>query len=619
MPATSLTTSNIRNIAIIAHVDHGKTTLVDALLKQSNLFAAHQKELQQTTIMDSNELERERGVTILAKNTAIYYHDYKINILDTPGHADFSGEVERVLSMAEGCILLVDAAEGVLSQTRFVLRLALHLGLKIIVVINKVDRKDQRVTDVAGEIADLFLSLATTEDQLQFPTLYARGIDGVVGTKITEQPDHSCVIADSTSLQPLFETIVHEIPAPTGDAEQPLQLQINSLDSDPHLGAIAVGKVCRGTLRKGDRVAVLPPMMVESTTQNQISQPATAMIEHLLTHQGLGRQPITETTVGDIVAVTGIKMPQIGSTITSPALPEPLPGLAISEPTVKMRLSVNTSPMAGREADFSTSRQLRDRLAKELQINVGLRVIPEAGGEGVTIVGRGELHLAILIETMRREGYEFSLSRPEVVYKTINSVQHEPWESVSIEAPEDCTGVITSKLSQRRGELKNMIHIRHGVRFEYEIATSNLIGFRSELLSHTSGEAILHSSFLEYRPCGEQAEWSRGGAVIAQQPGSATAYSISKAQERTKLLVNPGDEVYAGQVIGFNQRSEDMIFNIVKGKKLTNMRASSADTTVVLAPAIKPSLEDFLTLIAPDEMLEVTPQSLRLRKKSLVL
>lgn len=597
----------IRNIAIVAHVDHGKTSLVDAMLKQTKTFAAHQKETTQTTIMDSNELERERGVTILAKNTAVFWHDYKINILDTPGHADFSGEVERVLNMADGCILLVDAAEGVLSQTKFVLRLALELGLRPMVVINKVDRKDQRAAEVEQEIGDLFLELATDDSQLDFPTLYARGIEGIAGLKTEEVADHSLLITDSQDLAPLFESIIAHVPAPEGDATAPLQLQVNTLDWDNHKGKISIGRIFQGTIRKGQRVVLVSPT----------GETVPAKIEYLFTHHGLDRIEVDEVAAGDIVAVAGVADPKIGDTITNVENPQPLPALSISEPTVKMRMSVNTSPFAGRDAEFSTSRQIRDRLRRELETNVGLRVEPAESGESVTIVGRGELHLAILIETMRREGYEFSLSRPEVVLKEVNGVTHEPWESVVIEVPEEFTGTITTGMAQRKGEMKDMRKTRNGVRLAYEIATSNLIGYRSEVLTNTSGQGLLHSNFLEYRPMAQKADWYRGGAIIAQEIGSATAYSLDKAQQRAKMMVNPGEEVYGGQVVGLNTRAEDMVMNITKGKKLTNMRASSADATVVLAPAWKPSLEQFLTMIAEDEMLEVTPQDLRLRKKDI--
>lgn len=599
---------HLRNVAIIAHVDHGKTTLVDAMLKQTKTFASYQKENQQSTIMDSNELERERGVTILAKNTSVFWEDYKINILDTPGHADFSGEVERVLNMANGCILLVDAAEGVLSQTRFVLRLALELGLQPIVVINKVDRKDQRVTEVEHEVADLFLELATREDQLEFPLLYARGIDGLAGRTLVEQEDHSFTIADTTDLTALFETIVSAVPAPTGDETGPLQVQVTSLDFDGYKGKITIGRIARGTIKKGQTLSLL----------KHDGKVVRCSVEYLFVQAGLTRVEVDEAKAGEIIAITGVPEPQIGETLTDPANPERLPSIAISEPTVKMGVSVNTSPFSGRDATFSTSRQLRQRLDKELETNVGLRMLPGTSSESVTLVGRGELHLAILIETMRREGYEFSLSRPEVVIKEINGQQCEPWEYVTIDVPESRTGFVTASMAQRRGELKNMQQTKFGVRCEYEISTANLIGYRNEMISATSGEGVLNSAFLEYRPMSERSTWNRGGAIIAHETGTATAYSIEKAQERGKLFINPGDEVYSGQVVGLNSRQEDMVMNVVKGKKLTNMRASSADATVVLAPAIKPSLEQFLVIIGEDETLEVTPGFMRLRKKDLV-
>ncbi len=576
------------------------------MLKQTKTFALYQKENQQTTIMDSNELEREKGVTILAKNTAVFWQEYKINILDTPGHADFSGEVERVLNMADGCVLLVDAAEGVLSQTRFVLRLALELNLKPIVVINKVDRKDQRVSEVESEIADLFLELATHENQLEFPILYARGIEGIVGTKLAEATDHSLQITDSTDLTPLFTAIVNSVPAPEGDADKFLQLQINSLDYDDYKGTIGIGRIWQGQIKKGQTVVVMHEDKQKS-----------AKIEYIFTYTGLSRVETDEATAGDIVGISGISQLSIGDTLANPDHPEAMPRLAISEPTVKMQLSVNTSPFAGRDGQFSTSRQLRNRLDKELTTNVALRVWPGPTGESVVIVGRGELHLAILIETMRREGFEFSLSRPQVVLKEVEGVECEPWEYVTIDIPETRTGTVTSAMAQRRGQLINMHKTRSGVRFEYEIATANLIGYRSELLTATSGEGILHSTFLEYRPLSARVTTSRGGAIIAFETGMATAYAIEKAESRGTILVDPGEEIYAGQVVGINKRAEDMAFNLAKGKQLTNMRAAHADFTVVLTPAWHPSLEQFLTLISDDEMLEVTPHFLRLRKKDL--
>lgn len=604
---TEFSQENIRNIAIIAHVDHGKTTLVDAMLKQTKTFAAHSQQNQQTTIMDSNELERERGVTILAKNTAVHWHEYKINILDTPGHADFSGEVERVLNMADGVILLVDAAEGVLSQTKYVLRLALEMNLKPIVVINKVDRKDQQVAEVEGEIADLFLELAVHDSQLDFPILYARGFDGIAGKKIEEQPDNSMKIVDSTTLEPLFETIIKHVESPKGDADAPLQIQVNSLDWDDHKGKIVIGRIFRGVVKQGQKVVILHP---EGETE-------TATLSYLFTHVGLKRVEVAEARVGDIIALAGVAHPKIGDTIADPQNPESLPHLSISEPTVKIQISVNTSPLAGRDAQFSTSRQLKDRLAKELETNVGLRMEDNESSERVTLVGRGELHLAILIETMRREGYEFSLSRPEVVLKTIEGQVNEPWENVIIDVPSEYTGTITGAMAQRRALLVNMQSTKHGVRFTYEIATANLIGYRNELISSTSGGGVLNSTFLAFKPRLEEITFARGGAIISYEQGNATAYSIEKAQQRGELFVAPGDEVYSGQVVGLNSRAEDMVMSVTKGKKLTNMRASSADMTVTLAPPKKLSLEQYLTTIGKDEMLEVTPNALRLRKKDL--
>ncbi|NCN82669.1 MAG: translational GTPase TypA [Candidatus Pacebacteria bacterium] len=598
----------LRNVAIIAHVDHGKTTLVDSMLKQTRTFAAHQKENQQTTIMDSNDLERERGVTILAKNTAVFWEEYKINILDTPGHADFSGEVERVLNMADGCVLLVDAAEGVLSQTRFVLALALQLGLIPIVIINKVDRKDQRVVEVRNEIDDLFLELATNESQLNFPLLYARGFEGIAGFDIEEQADHSLKITDSTDLTPVFKTIVETVPFPKGDLDGPLQLQITNVDYDDYQGKYAIGRIVRGSIKRNQQIALL-----RSETES-----STEKVKGLFTYYGLDRIEIEEASVGEIVAITGLNDPHIGNTLTDVSAKDLLPALNISEPTVKVQLSVNTSPFAGREGQFSTSRQLRERLKKELETNVGLRVTDGTTGERVTLIGRGELHLSILVETMRREGYEFSLSRPEVVIRITDGQQEEPWEYVTIDAPETRTGVITSNLAQRRGELISMQTTQSGTRFTYEISTSNIIGLRNELMTSTSGEAVLNSSFLEYRPLSARIEANRGGAIISHEIGTATAYSIEKAQDRGMLIVNPGEEVYGGQVVGIHKRAEDIVMNVSKGKKLTNMRAASADATVVLAPAWKPSLEQFLTLIADDEILEVTPLNMRLRKIDLI-
>jgi GTP-binding protein len=505
--------------------------------------------------------------------------------------------------MADGCILLVDAAEGVLSQTRFVLRLALELGLIPIVLINKVDRKDQRVKEVEAEIGDLFLELATQDWQLNFPTLYGRGMEGIVGTQISENKDYSQTITDSTDLTPLFKTIVSTIPAPTDDETGPLHLQVNSLDWDQHKGRIAIGRIFRGTVKKGQPINLI-------RTNGQVEK---ATVVYLFNHFGLERREVSEASAGEIVATAGLTDPGIGDTIADTNQPEALPAITITEPTVKMQLIINTSPFAGLEAEFSTARQLQNRLKKELETNVGLRLLPGTSSESMVIVGRGELHLAILIETMRREGFEFALSRPEVVLKEITGQTHEPWEYVTIDVSQGYTGTITTSMAQRKGNLKNMHQTKAGVRFEYEISTANLIGYRSELISNTSGEGVIHNAFLEYRPLSERADIHRGGAMIAHETGTVTAYALEKAQQRGILFVDPGDKIYAGQVVGIQKRAEDMTFNVAKGKKLTNMRAASADATVVLAPAWKPSLEQFLTLIGEKEVLEVTPMSLRLR------
>lgn len=596
----------LRNIAIIAHVDHGKTTLVDGMLKQAHVFASYQSEMQQTTILDSNDLERERGVTILAKNTAVWWDGYKLNILDTPGHADFSGEVERVLNMADGCLLLVDASEGVLSQTRYVLSLALTQGLRPIVVVNKVDRKDQRVTEVLEEINDLFLELASDESQLEFPVIYAVGRDGLAGTKVELQPDNSLKIVDTTDLRVLFETIIKEVPAPSGSLDGGFQLQVTSLDADDYKGRYVIGRIRRGQVRKGEMVAVL----------RVGKNPSQARIEYLFTHEGLRRQEVELAQVGDIIALTGIEA-HISDTITSLAVQEALPSLSIAEPTVQMQFTVSTSPFVGKEGQFTTSRQVKERLEKELETNVGLRLAPGLTAEGFIVSGRGELHLGILIETMRREGFEFSVARPEVIFKQGEHGTEEPWELLTIEVLEDFTGVVTTEMGQRKAIFKNMKILKTGTRFEYEIATRHLIGFRSQFATQTSGMGIVHSLPLGYKPKGDDIPWQRNGVIIAAETGQTTAYSLQKAQERGITFVDAGVPVYAGMIVGQNAKKEDIVMNVVRGKKLTNMRASSADATVKMAPPVKMSLEQCLTFLAADELLEVTPLSLRLRKRDL--
>ena len=591
--------AKIRNIAIIAHVDHGKTTLVDHLLKQSHTFAAYEAEMSQETIMDSQDLERERGVTILAKNTAIVWHDYKINIIDTPGHADFSGEVERVLNMAEGCLLLVDAAEGVLSQTRYVLSLALKLKLKPIVIINKVDRKDQRSAEVLNEINNLFLDLVENEDQLDFPVLYAVGRRGIVGTS------EDLTAAKDLSL--LFETIITTIPAPPGDPHGPAQMQITTLDYDQHKGRYAIGRINRGTIKVGQSLAIL---------RNDIKV-AAHQVEYLFTFQGLKKQSTTTVGTGEIVAIAGFSEVKIGDTLTDPEHLDPLPKLEITQPILKVEISVSTSPLVGKDGKLTTSRQIQARLKKEIETNISLKIESGVLGNSFVVAGRGELHLSILIETMRREGYEFSVSQPQVIYKKIDNKTFEPFEKLYLEVPERFAGVVINSLGQRKARMLNMQNVKSGVRFEYRISTKNLIGLRGELLTKTSGMSVVNSVFWDYEPAKEAIVWQRNGAIVAAEPGKALAYAISHLQERATSFVNPGEVVYKGMIIGLNNRSGDMYFNICKGKQLTNMRAATADATIQIAPALKMSLEQYLTFIGPDELLEVTPHYLRLRKKDL--
>lgn len=599
--------SHLRNIAIIAHVDHGKTTLVDGLLKQANTFAAHQSEMSQTTIMDSNDLERERGVTILAKNTAVIWGDYKLNILDTPGHADFSGEVERVLNMADGCLLLVDASEGVLSQTRYVLRLAIEQGLKPIVVINKVDRKDQRVEEVLNEISDLFLDVATDDSQLDFPVMYAIGRDGIAGKVLEKNEDNSLKITDSTSLQPLFETIIATIPAPAGSLEGGFQMQVTSLDADNYKGSYVIGRIRRGKVRKGEMLSIV------RADEGKVGQ---SRIEYLFTYKGLSKEEVDEATVGDIIAMTGFQC-RIGDTLTTPGQEEALSALAIAEPTVQMQFSVSTSPFVGKEGQFSTSRQIGERLKKELETNVSLRLSDGPTADGFVVSGRGELHLSILIENMRREGYEFSVARPEVIFKETPEGTLEPWELLTLEVPETMVGVVTTEMGRRKATFKTMKPMKTGTHFEFEIATRHLIGFRSDFQTLTSGMGIVHSLFIGYQPKGPDIEWQRDGVIISGDMGAATAYSLQKVQERGRTFVEPGTEVYAGMIVGQNSKREDIVMNVVRGKQLTNVRAASADAYVKMAPALKMSLEQLLNFLAPDELLEVTPLNFRLRKKDL--
>lgn len=597
---------NIRNIAIIAHVDHGKTTLVDGMLKQTKTFAEHQAEMQQTTILDSNQLERERGVTILAKNTVVFWHEYKINILDTPGHADFSGEVERVLNMADGCVLLVDAAEGVLSQTKYVLNLALQLGLKPIVLINKIDRKDQRASEVIEEINSLFLDLATTADQLEFPILYGIGREGIVGKTVELQADHVMKIIDATDLTTLFETIVSHVPAPHGEAEGGFQMQVNSLDFDSYKGRYVIGRINRGRVTQGQSL-----FDIDGNGKKK-----QARVEHLFTFHGLTKQQVDSASVGDVIAMTGFPEAKIGDTLTDLDHPESLPALAITEPTVQIQFIVSDSPFVGKDGKFTTSRQIRERLEKELETNVGLRLSPGPTADVFIVAGRGELHLSILIETMRREGYEFSVSRPEVVFKEIDGEVKEPWEHITIEVPEQYIGFVTTSMGQRGGELLNMTTMKTGVRFEFNVSTRNIIGFRNDLLTNTSGEGIMHSIPIGYEKKGADAPWLRNGVIVASETGQALSYSLKNAQDRGSTFVEPGEDVYAGMIVGAHAKKDDIVMNVCKGKKATNVR-SNADVLVRLTPPVKLSLEQSLNFLGSDELLEVTPHHLRLRKRDL--
>ncbi|HSW87696.1 MAG TPA: translational GTPase TypA [Candidatus Saccharimonadales bacterium] len=589
---------NIRNIAIIAHVDHGKTTLVDFLLKQSHTFRDNQDEMQQTTILDSNPLERERGITILAKNTAVMYHDVKINIIDTPGHADFSGEVERTLNMADGALLIVDAQEGPMPQTKFVLKKALQLGLKIVVIINKVDKQLADIPHTLERINDLFLELATDTDHLDFPVIYAIGREGKAALKPEDVPA-------ATDLDPIFQVIINEIPEPK-IAEGPFQMLVTSLDYDTHKGKHVIGRITRGTVKKGQNIVLL----------NEAGEKVSAKIDTISVTKGLEKTAVEEVTAGEIVDITGIPDAKIGDTITDASDPSPLPRISIEEPTIKISLGANTSPFAGKEGKFSNSRQVLERLNKELETNVSLRV--ENQGDKFMLSGRGELHLSVLIETLRREGYEFQVGKPEVIIKEIDGQKMEPMEDVMLDVPDEYQGAVTQELGQRRGEMTHMEADGKGnTRFEYKIASKSLLGIRSILLTKTKGTAVLNTIFDTYAPLTPPVEQIRNGVLIASESGTATTYGLNNAQERGITFIEPATKVYEGMIIGLNSRREDMELNIVKEKKQTNMRASSADIAVVPTPPLKMSLEQYLDFLEEDELLEVTPLNLRPRKKLL--
>ncbi|WP_163098763.1 translational GTPase TypA [Acidithiobacillus ferrianus] len=588
----------IRNIAIIAHVDHGKTTLVDQLLRQSGTFAAHQQ--LEERVMDSNDLEKERGITIMAKNTAVQWGDTHINIVDTPGHADFGAEVERVLGMVDGVLLLVDAVEGPMPQTRFVTRKALELGLKPIVVINKVDRPGARADYVISATFDLFDKLGATEEQLDFPVIYASGLQGYAG----EDPE-----VRSGDMKPLFEMILSHVAAPEGDPEGPLQMQIADLDYSSYVGRIAVGRIRRGSMRPGQDI-----VLIHGVDQTQTK----ARILQLLGFDGLKRVPWESATVGDIVAVTGIEEPSIGATIAAPEAPDALPWKPIDEPTLNMTFQVNTSPFAGREGKFVTSRQLRERLYRELLINVALRVEDTDNADVFMVSGRGELHLTILIENMRREGYELAVSRPRVIQRQVDGVWEEPYEALTVDVEEQHQGTIMERLGIRRGELQDMIPDGRGrVRLEYRIPARGLIGFHTEFLTATSGTGVISHIFDSYGPVKGAIPARNNGVLISAEEGEAVGFALFNLQERGRMFVSPGDKVYEGMVIGIHTRDNDLVVNPLKEKKLTNMRASGSDENIMLTPPIKLTLEAAVEFIADDELVEATPQSIRIRKRYL--
>ncbi len=591
--------SDIRNIAIIAHVDHGKTTLVDGMLKQTHEFRENQAEMQQTTILDSNALEREKGITILAKNTAVFYKGVKINIIDTPGHADFGGEVERVLNMADAALLIVDAAEGPLPQTKFVLQKALHTGLKIILVINKIDKKDARVNEVLAESEELFLKLATNTQHLDFPVIYAVGRDGKAFDRCPEIYNPNA----PGDLTPLFDLILKEVPNAVTGTEEPLQMLISTLDFDNHLGKLGIGRIRRGKIFKGQRVVQLTPEKILGTF----------VIEKLYTSHGIVREEIDEAGSGDIITLAGVKDIEIGQTICDPAVPLALPTITVEEPTLKITIGANTSPFAGREGKFVTSRQIGERLTREKETNLGLR-INEIGGGIFEVAGRGELHLAILIETMRREGYEMEVSKPQVILK--NGL--EPYDEVAIEVPDEYVGEITSEMGKRRGEMLDMKADGKGdTKMVYKISQRNMIGARNTLLTATRGTAVLNNVFAGYDQPGPVIGDLRNGVLTAFETGKALAYSLEAAQQRGVTFIEPNEEVYEGMIVGLNNRENDIDMNVTKGKHLTNTRSANKDIRTILTPAYKMSLEQALDFIEDDELLEVTPQSLRMRKKLL--
>jgi GTP-binding protein len=585
----------IRNVAIIAHVDHGKTTLVDALLKQSGIF--REGEEVPTCVMDSNDIERERGITILSKNTAVRYKDTLINIIDTPGHADFGGEVERVLGMVDGCILIVDANEGPMPQTRFVLTKALAKGLRPIVVVNKIDRPSAEPDQAVDKVFDLFVELGADDDQCDFPHLFASGISGFAKDRLDEE---------STTMEPLFNAILRHVPPPVGDPEKPLQLQVTTIDYSDYLGRIIIGKVHNGTIKIGQQASLL----------REDGSVLKGKISKLMGFEGLKRIDIESAGPGNIIAVAGFADANIGETIACPDEPSALPMIKVDEPTLQMTFCVNDSPFAGQEGKLVTSRQVRDRLFKELDTNVALRVEETDSPDKLAVSGRGELHLGILIETMRREGYEFQVSQPQVIYREINGQKCEPYELLSLDVPEEAVGGCVERLGQRKAEMQNMMASNGRSILEFVVPARGLIGFRGDFMRATRGDGIMNHSFLEYRPtCGEITA-RRNGVLISFEEGVATYYSLQGAEDRGTFFIKPGTKVYKGMIIGENNRGQDMELNICKSKQLTNHRASGGEELVQLQAPIDMNLERALEYIGSDEMVEVTPESIRLRKLS---
>lgn len=591
--------TKLRNVAIIAHVDHGKTTLVDEMLKQCGIYRENQATVER--VMDSNDLERERGITILAKNTAVHYKDVKINIVDTPGHADFGGEVERILKMVNGVILLVDAAEGPMPQTRFVLSKALELGHKVIVVVNKVDRPDQRIHEVMDEVLELLLDLNATDEQFESPTLFCSGRQGTA----SYSPD-----VPGTDLVPLFETILNYIPAPEADTEAPFQMLVSSIDYNEFVGRIAIGRIERGTVKQNQEIAVCNFHQPDAAPQKA---KATALYQF----DGLGRVPVTEATAGNIIAMSGIGEITIGDTICAPDAVEPIEFVKISAPTIEMTFSVNDSPFAGKEGKFVTSRQIRERLFRETMKDVSLRVTETDSTDAFNVAGRGEMSLSILIETMRREGYEFQVSPPRVLYQEIDGKMCEPVERLVVDVPSDSVGAVIEKIGARKGDLLEMTPVGDRMKLEFLVPSRGLFGYRNEFLTDTKGEGIMASVFDSYAPMKGEIQRRNSGSLVSFETGESVTYGLYNAQERGVLFIGAGVPVYAGMVVGETPKQEDISVNICKKKQLTNMRASGSDDALRLTPPRQMSLEQCLEFLADDELLEVTPESLRLRKRLL--